>query len=76
MVTKYVRQWLDLPISATMSSIILSHRRFGQAFQLPAVEYQQCQTLCSSLKSCGDEAVTKSVEQIFNMMSIGIQNEL
>ena len=60
MVTKYVRQWLDLPISTTISSIILSQRRFGQAFQLPAVEYQQCQTtLRSSLKSSGDEAVRK-----------------
>ena len=60
MVTKYVRQWLDLPFSATISTIILSHKRFGQAFQLPSITYQQCQTtLHSSLKSPGDETITK-----------------
>ena len=60
MVRKYVHQWLDLPISATISSIILSQKRFGQAFQLPSIKYQQRQTtLCSSLKSSGDETITK-----------------
>ena len=59
-VTKYVRQWLDLPISATISSIIPSHKNFGQAFQLPSIKFQQCQTtLRSSLKSSCDETITK-----------------
>ena len=59
-VTKYVRQWLDLPISATISSIIPSRKSFGQAFQLPSIKFQQCQTtLRSSLKSSGDETIIK-----------------
>ena len=59
-ITKYVRQWLDLPISATISSIIPSHKNFGQAFQLPSIKFQQCQTtLRSSLKSSCDETITK-----------------
>ena len=29
LVSKYIRQWLDLPISATLSSIILSKNQFG-----------------------------------------------
>ena len=59
-VTKYVRQWLDLPISATISSIIPSRKNFGQAFQLPSIKFQQCQTtLRSSLKSSGDETIIK-----------------
>ena len=50
-VTKYVREWLDLPISATISSIIFSKKNFGLAFQLPSFKCQQCQTvLRSSLK--------------------------
>ena len=58
-VTKYVRQWLDLPISATISSIIPSHKKFGLAFQLP-IKFLQCQTaLRSSLKSSWDETLTK-----------------
>ena len=34
---KYVRQWLDLPISATLSSIILSKNQFGLDLVLPSV---------------------------------------
>ena len=59
-VTKYVRQWLDLPISATLSSIIPSRNYFEQASQLPSIKFLQCQTtLRSSLKSSCDETITK-----------------
>ena len=59
-VTKYVRQWLDLPISATILSLIPSHKSFGQAFQLPSIKFKQCQTtLRSSCKSSSDETITK-----------------
>ena len=59
-VTKYVLQWLDLPISATICSIIPPQKNFGQAFQLPYIKFQQCQiTLRSSLKLFCDETITK-----------------
>ena len=59
-VTKYVRQWLDLPIAAAISSIIPSHKNFGQAFQLPSIKFQKYKTtLRSSLKSSGDETIIK-----------------
>ena len=59
-VTKCVRQWLDLPISATISSIILSHKNFGLALQLPSFQFQQCQTaLRSSLKQLRDKTVNR-----------------
>ena len=58
-VTKYIRQWLELPISAALSAIILSHN-FGLSFQLPSVKFIQCQTvLRSALKSSEDDAITK-----------------
>ena len=48
-VSKYIRQWLELPISAAFSSIVLSSNKF-----------QQCQTvLRSSLKSSKDEAMVR-----------------
>ena len=57
-VSKYIRQWLELPISATLSSIVPSSKKFGLAIQLPSVNFQQCQTvLRSSLKSSTDEAL-------------------
>ena len=59
-VRKYVHQWLDLPVSATLSSIILYRNYFGQAFQLPSIQFLQCQTtLRSSLKSSCYEKITK-----------------
>ena len=59
-VTKCVRQWLDLPISATISSITLSHKGFGLALQLPSLKFQQCQTaLRSSLKQSRDKTVNR-----------------
>ena len=40
--------------------IILSSKKFGLAFQLPSVKFQQCQTvLRSSLKSSKDESIVK-----------------
>ena len=59
-VTKYIRQWLDLPISATLSAIILSHKNFGLSLQLPSVKFIQCQTvLRSALKSSQDDTITR-----------------
>jgi len=51
-VTRFVRQWLDLPISATLSGIILPKNQFGLNLQLPSVKFIQCQTvLRNSLQS-------------------------
>ena len=59
-VTKYIRQWLELPISATLSAIILSHNNFGLLFQLPSVKCVQYQAvLRSDLKSSEDYAIAK-----------------
>ena len=59
-VTKYIRQWLELPISATLSAIMLSHNKFALSFQLPSVKFIQCQiVLRCALKSLEDDAITK-----------------
>ena len=42
LVSKYIRQWLDLPISATLSSIILSKSQYGLNMILPSVKFSQC----------------------------------
>ena len=42
---RFIRQWLDLPISATLSGIILSCNQFGLNRQLPTVKFIQCQTV-------------------------------
>ena len=45
LVSKYIRQWLDLPISATLTSIVLSKNQFGLDLELPSVKFTQCQTV-------------------------------
>ena len=52
LISKYIRQWLDLPIIATLSSIILSKNQFGLNLILHSVKIAQCQTVCrNSLSS-------------------------
>ena len=52
LVSNYIRQWLDLPVSATLSGIILSKNQFGLNLQLPSIKFAQCQTVCrNALKS-------------------------
>ena len=51
-VSRYVRQWLDLPISATFSSLILKTSRYGINPILPSMKFIGCQTIIrNTLKS-------------------------
>ena len=69
--TRFVRQWLDLPISATLSGIILPKNQFGLNLQLPSVKFIQCQTILrNSLRSLHHDAITslwKSTSQSMNV---------
>ena len=44
-VTRYVRQWLDLPISSTLSTLILQRSKYGITLVLPSTKFTQCQTV-------------------------------
>ena len=43
--TKYIRKWLELPISATLSNVYLPHNKFGLNVILPSTKFIQCQTV-------------------------------
>ena len=45
MVTKYIRQWLDLSISATFSTLVLKKSKYGINLILPSTKFTQCQTV-------------------------------
>ena len=52
LVSQYIRQWLDLPISATLSSLILSKSKYGMSLFLPSAKFMQCQVVVrNALKS-------------------------
>ena len=51
-VSKYIRQWLELPISATLSSLIINKSKYGMSLALPSTMFVQCQiTIRNALKS-------------------------
>ena len=51
-VTSYVRKWLELPISATISSLVLNKSRYGINLVLPSTKFIECQTVIrNALKS-------------------------
>ena len=51
-VAGFVRQWLELPICSTFSSLILSTSRYGINLILPSVKFTECQTIMrNALKS-------------------------
>ena len=57
-VIRSIRQWLDLPISATLNGIILPRNQFGLNLQLPSVKFLQCHNvLRTSLKSSQNDAI-------------------
>ena len=43
-VAKFVRHWLELPISATLSQLIISKSNYGLSPILPSTKFIQCQT--------------------------------
>ena len=51
-VTKYLRRWSELPISASLSSLIASRSCYRLNLVLPSTKFIQCQTtIRNSLKS-------------------------
>ena len=51
-VTSYVRKWLELPISATISSLILNKSRYSINLVFPSTKFIECKTVIrNALKS-------------------------
>ena len=44
-IARYLRKWLELPASATLSNIVLPYNKFGLNIQLPSTKFIQCQTV-------------------------------
>ncbi|CAB3993797.1 Hypothetical predicted protein, partial [Paramuricea clavata] len=54
---KYIRRWLDVPISGTLSTVFLTNNKFGLSIYPPSVKFIQCQTvLRKALKSSPNES--------------------
>ncbi|CAB4019443.1 Hypothetical predicted protein, partial [Paramuricea clavata] len=54
---KYIRRWLEVPISGTLSTVFLTNNKFGLSIYPPSVKFIQCQTvLRKALKSSLNES--------------------
>ena len=75
---RFIRQWLDLPISATLSGIILPCNQFGLNLQLPSVKFIQCQTVLRnalrSSKSDNIKSLWKSTSCSMNVQYDSYKN--
>ncbi|CAB3985277.1 Hypothetical predicted protein [Paramuricea clavata] len=57
-VNSYIRKWLDIPISGTLSTVFLTRNKFGLSICPPSVKFIQCQTvLRKGLKTSPNEAI-------------------
>ena len=70
-VSKYIRKWLELPISATLSNILLPYNRFGLNVVLPSTKFLQCQTISrKALQSSPNEDINKLWTETSNYKNI------
>ena len=44
-VNQYIRKWLEVPISGTLSTIFPTNNKFGLSIHPPSVKFIQCQTV-------------------------------
>ena len=69
--SRFVRQWLDLPISATLSGISLPYNQFGLNLQLPSAKFRQWQTvLRSCLRSSSNDGITSLWKNTCHKMNV------
>ena len=60
-VAKYVRRWFELPISATLSSLIISKSNYGLNLILPSTKFIQCQTIIRNALKTSPNSDIKSL---------------
>ena len=57
-VNGYIRKWLDIPISGTLSNVFLECNKFGLNICPPSIKFTQCQTvLRNSLKESPNDSL-------------------
>ena len=58
-VNQYIRKWLEVPISGTLSNVYLTSNKFGLNVIPPSTKFIQCQTtIRTALKQSPNESIT------------------
>jgi hypothetical protein len=64
-INQYIRKWLEIPISGTLSNIYLTHNKFGLNILPASVKFIQCQTvLRNALKTSPNDSIKNSGNQL------------
>ncbi|CAB4030630.1 Hypothetical predicted protein [Paramuricea clavata] len=70
-VNKYVRKWLEVPISGTLSNIFLTRNKFGLNIIPASVKFIQCQTvLRNALKTSPNDSINELWKSTNNHINI------
>ncbi|CAB4025973.1 Hypothetical predicted protein, partial [Paramuricea clavata] len=70
-VNKYVRKWLEVPISGTLSNIFLTRNKFGLNIIPASVKFIQCQTvLRNALKTSPNDSINELWQSTNNHTNI------
>ena len=57
-INKYIRKWLEIPISGTLCNVFLTRNKFGLNVMPASVKFTQCQTVQrNALKNSPNEAI-------------------
>ena len=57
---QFIRRWLEIPVSGTLSTVFQTRDKFGQNIYPPSVKFTQCQTvLRTALKSSPNESINE-----------------
>ena len=68
---QYIRKWLELPISGTLSNVYLTRNKFGLNIIPPSTKFIQCQTaIRTTLKSSPNESINHLWELTKNHTNI------
>ena len=72
LVSSYVRQWLELPISSTLSTLVVPNTKCGLGFTLPSTKFMLCHsyTKCPQIISKQRHQFTLSPDQLWLQYSI------
>jgi len=66
---KYIRSWLEIPISGTLDILKLSKKRFGTALILPSTRFTQCQT---TFRNILRNSKNSNIKETFTATSQGV----
>ncbi len=71
LINKYIRKWLEVPISGTLSNVYLTSNKFGLNIIPTSIKFTQCQTvLRNALKTSPNDSIKELWKSTNNYTNI------